>query len=185
MKAIRMSLPVTLLAAASLTLLAGCEGKPAAPGNAKESGAAPAVVVPETLFVQAAPAGAVEVAAAKQTAKPGDTIVVHGRIGGGQDPFVDNRAMFTLADMSMPICSERPGDSCPTPWDYCCEPSDVIVKNTATVQVVDSGGRPLKTGLKGAGGLKPTSEIIVKGTVSARPDDKSLVLDAASIFVKP
>jgi hypothetical protein len=165
-------------------LLAACDSKPPAPKADANGGKSAAVELPATLFVEAVPAEAVELAAAKTTAKAGDTVVVHGRIGGSRDPFIEDRAIFTLADMSMKTCSERHGDGCKTPWDYCCEPSEAVVANTATVQVVDAQGKVLKAGLNGAGGLKPMVEVVVKGRVSQKPDDKILVIDAAVIYVK-
>lgn len=168
----------------ALLIWAGCEKQAPAPAGA-DAAAAPPAKLPEGFFLAAAPADAVELAAAKQAAKAGDAVVVHGRIGGGKDPFVESRAMFTLADMSMKTCSERHGDGCTTPWDYCCEPGENVIANTATVQVVDADGRPLKLGLNGVGGLKPASELIVRGKVSQKPDEKTLVIDAVAVYVKP
>lgn len=136
--------------------------------------------LPANIFVASAPQGARPVRDAKD-ASPGDRIVVHGRIGGGKSPFVDGRAIFTLSDMSLPPCSEKEDDHCPTPWDFCCEPLDDILRRTITVRVVDPAGQPVKSGLKGAGGLRELSEVVVEGRVSSKSPPHTLVVDASAI----
>ncbi|MEY4228517.1 MAG: hypothetical protein RLZ84_1109, partial [Actinomycetota bacterium] len=44
-----------------------------------------------------------------------------GRIGGSEQPFMADRAMFVLVDPSVKLCGEdEPGDDhCPTPYDFC------------------------------------------------------------------
>ncbi len=108
---------------------------------------------------------------------------MQGRIGGGVNPFVAERAVFTLADLSLPPCDANPDDKCPTPWDYCCEPQDKIVAASVSVQVADDAGKPLKLGLNGVNGLRPGGELIVKGRVASK-DGNSLVVSATTIFVK-
>ncbi len=100
-------------------------GAGSAPGSAtgSASGSATDVPVPAglpaNLLLAAKPDGAKDVFDAKQAAKEGDTIVIRGKIGGSKDPFVDGRAVFTLADPTKIIeCSKREGDTCTTPEDY-------------------------------------------------------------------
>lgn len=172
--------PVAFIAA---LLLAGCsspaEPKPSA--NTSNGGSA----IPAALMLSAEPAGARDVIELKRDAKEGDTVVVRGRIAGGKEPFVEGRAIFTLGDRSLPTCADRPGDTCPTPWDYCCEPKEKITEHTATIQVVDAEGRPLKSGLKDYQGLKNMAQVVVAGRVAQKQGSDLLVVQATGIFVQP
>ncbi len=177
---------LTTLTLVAAGLLAACGDKPATgTGGGETPPAETAVSMPDGLFVDAAPDGAVDIGAAKGTAKEGDEIVVSGRIGGTHDPFVGSRASFTLASAgAMKACDERPGDGCKTPWDYCCETPEDILHNTATIQVVGADGRPLKTGLQGQGGLEPLKTVTIKGTVGPRASDEVLIVNASAIHVQ-
>lgn len=61
-------------------------------------------------------------------------------------------------------------DECKTPWDYCCSEPKEIAAHSATVQVVRPDGKPLRAALTGVAGLKPLSEVTVKGTVARAAD---------------
>lgn len=163
--------------------LAACD-KPAATSTAAKSEPSAPAVVPASVFLTAAPENPKEVKAAKADAKVGETVALHGRIGGSREPFVDGRAVFTLVDMELPPCNVDPNDTCKTPWDYCCETKSTLSASTATIQVVDSAGAPLKGGIKGAGNLKELDEIVVVGKVAQAEPGKLLVLNAEGIYRK-
>src|SRR4029078_4558473 len=57
----------------------------------------------------------------REKAKDKDDVVVVGRIGGRKNPWVKGAAAFSIVDPSLKACNERPGDTCHTPWDYCCQ----------------------------------------------------------------
>ena len=175
------------LALAGAAMTVGCEPeKPPAPVTPPppQPTAADASALPQDLFLDKAPEGAVELAAAKKSVKPGDEIVVRGRIAGQEEPIADNRAILTLLDAAVTTCDELPGDTCPTPWDACCEPRDSLQASTATIQIVDASGRPLKTGLRGINGIEPLKELVVVGTVKDGSDANNLVINATGIHVK-
>jgi hypothetical protein len=180
---------VSVLGAAAL-LLAGCERKANHAGHNHQTGpaangaATTAAELPATLFVTDEPAEAVAISAAKRSAEVGDTVVVRGRIGGSRAPFVEGRAVFTLADTSMMACSDRSGDGCPTPWDYCCEPREDLVANTLTVQIVDDAGQPLRRSLQNVAGLKPLAEVVVQGRVLQKEGATVMVVGADALYVK-
>ena len=52
--------------------------------------------LPKDLFVTQEPTGAMGVLKIRQSAKPGDHVAMIGRIGGSENPFVSNRAVFTI-----------------------------------------------------------------------------------------
>lgn len=125
----------------------------------------PRASMPAGFMMGEAPASALDVAEAKKGIKMGDRIVVKGRIGGSKQPFVKERAVFTIVGRQLKACNEIPGDSCKFPWDYCCDTREEILANSATVQVVDAKGAPLRTDMKGRWDLRELSEVIVTGTV--------------------
>jgi hypothetical protein len=180
-----MILPLSL-AGLLLVALAGCEQRPPAPAAPSGGSAAqqPAAELPRTLFAVEPIAGAQDVLALKKSAEAGKEVVLHGRIGGREDPFVPGRAIFMVADMSLPPCNARSSDMCATPWDYCCEPKDALTAATATVQVVGSDGKPLRIDLSKSPELKPRAEVTIRGTVSQKEGEQTLVIDAQSIYVK-
>lgn len=141
--------------------------------------------LPAGLFISVQPASAKSLEDVKSTAKTGDSVVVRGRVGGSMAPFVEGRAIFTLMGSGLKACSDNADDKCKTPWDYCCETAVDIAKHSATVQVVDATGAPVKANLKGQNGLKELSELIVVGKV-VQANDKVTIIAANEIFnMKP
>jgi hypothetical protein len=166
-------------------VMTACERKASSKERVREEAASvERITLPPDLFVDQAPAGARGVGALRADASANGRVVLQGRIGGRVEPFVDGAAVFLLADKSMKACNELPGDGCPTPWDYCCEPRDSLAAKTATVQVVDADGKPLRVGLEGRNGLKPAAELTIAGEVAQR-ESGSLVINARKIYVKP
>jgi hypothetical protein len=174
-----------LVLSASALALAACEKKPSAPAPAKPAAAAPAPSLPSGIILATAPATAQSIVEAKASAKAGDTVTIRGRVGGSDEPFIKNRAIFTLVDTAMPACSDDPSDTCKTPWDYCCEDPTDLAKKSATVQILGPDGQPLKMDVKGAAGLEPLAEVFVVGKVRPRENSDVLVVDATGVFARP
>jgi hypothetical protein len=168
-------------------LLAGCDGGEKAPPAPPPAPAA-ADALPAGLRVDRAPAGpALGVGALKKSAKEGEEVVLRAVVGGAKSPFVDGRAVMTVADAeAITSCADMNmgKDACKTPWDYCCVPRDVLLANTATVRVAGPDGRPLKAGLQGWKGIEPLKIVVIRGVVGPRPDPGVLVVDAKEIFVQ-
>lgn len=164
----------------SLVLLAS----PAAAPAAAAPSALAADALPANLFLAERPAGAKELRDAKAAAKKGDPIVFRARIGGRSAPFVKDRSICIVIDDRLKSCDEIPGDTCPKPWDYCCEPKESLKASVATLQVVGADGKPLKVAIEGANGLKPLSKVVVKGTVAEAGPDGLLVVNAEGIFLE-
>ena len=172
----------------NLAILAGCDQSAQSPPPAKPAAsaasppAAPDSALPPGLWLSAEPADAKPVGEIKKNAAAGQDVVLFGRIGGSRDPFVSGRAMFTLVDRSVPSCTDRHGDGCPTPWDYCCEPRENLLANTVTIQVLGADGKPARVALADSYNLKPLAEVTVTGKVSSA--GANVVIDAHGIFVK-
>jgi hypothetical protein len=171
---------VLLSLLAGFAIVTGCDSKE------PQTTAASGDVIPATLVLKEAPADAKDVKALKSGAvKEGDAVVLRGVVGGRVDPIAANRAIMTVIDPSIQTCDKMEGgdDHCRTPWDACCEDPDSITASSATVQVVNGQGQPLKAGLENVGGIKPLKEVVVVGKVRSA-DEKSLVVDATGIYVK-
>jgi len=119
----------------------------------------------------------------REKAKDKDDVVVVGRIGGRKNPWVKGAVAFSIVDPSLKACSERPGDTCPTPWDYCCEAD--LSKATVFVTVVDDKtGKTLKEDAREALKLRELDTVVVKG--KAQRDKKgNLTIAASKLFVRP
>lgn len=127
-----------------------------------------------------------EIHVIRATAKPGDEITIGGRIMGNIKPFVEGRAVFTLADPSiLTACNDNPGDNCKTPWDNCCDTKEQKLIGLATVQIVGADGRALKENLEGVGGLKKLGHVTVTGKVAEGSTSYSLVVNASAIQATP
>lgn len=174
----RMNAVATSLALLA-TALAGCGDAGTSPRTA-----AARATLPDGLVVRGKAEGT-HVAAAKATARQGDEIVIVGRIGGSEEPFVAGRAVFTIVDPALKSCADMDDpDHCKTPWDYCCEERDAMKRGTATIEIADAGGRPLPIAVRGLQGLDPLATVAVTGTVTERNDAGLLVVRARRIEVR-
>lgn len=158
----------------------GCKEEPAAPASTPQASAA---ALPADLLATAAPQGAKAVNDVRASARDGDQVIIRGIVGGRTDPIAANRAVFTIVDPALPLCGAD--DACKTPWDACCEPTGEIAASSATVQVVDASGSPLKAGLAGLGGLAPLKQVIITGQYRPSPDGKAVTINAQSLYVVP
>jgi len=115
-------------------------------------------------------------------AKDGEEIAVVGRIGGSTKPFT-GRASFTIVDASLKPCNELEGDTCTSPWDYCCEPPENLARATLLVKIVDERGKTLAEDAASTLGLKPLQTVVVRGIV--QKDDKGSItsVHANGVFV--
>lgn len=120
------------------------------------------------------PAGGVSVVEAKATASEGAEIVLRARIGGRAAPITPGSPVFTVMDLGAMHCAENPEDACATPWDYCCLTPEAITASAATVQVVGAEEGDLA-------GLAPLDEVVVVGTVGARPSPEVLTIIARGV----
>jgi len=169
--------------AASLALLSGSL-MGCGDGGTPARQASPAGPLPQGLVVRGKAEGT-HVAAAKAAARQGEEIVLVGRIGGSEEPFVKGRAVFTIVDPSLKSCADMDDpDHCKTPWDYCCEDRDAMKRGSATIEIAGPDGRPLPVDLRGTADLVPLATVAVTGTVVERNDAGLLVVRAKRIEVR-
>src|SRR4051794_5156014 len=164
----------------------GCDNEKKSTSSVNPATSPAAVAsLPDGTVVAEAPAGAQDLDAVKQSAKDGDAVVVNAWVGGADQPMAKNRAIMTVADKSLPSCDKTPMDTCKTPWDSCCEATEIRTAKTATVQVVDGSGKPLAGTLESIAGLKPLSKVTVAGIARRPAGSDSLIIEASKIHVTP
>ncbi|MFG0317333.1 MAG: hypothetical protein ACF8XB_08680 [Planctomycetota bacterium JB042] len=157
-----------------LLVAAGCSDASKEPSSSSSSAA-----IPERYWLTQPPAAPSSVFEAREragSAEPAE-VVVAGRVSG----LVDGRAQLRLTDASFTPCDERPGDSCRTPWDYCCEPPDELARGTVVVEVHEDG-RLAKASVAGFHGLELLSEVVVTGTAT-RDEAGNVTVVATGIHV--
>ncbi len=135
-----------------------------------------------TYIITTEPEKSQEVIHVLQEAKDGDDVVIVGRIGGSENPWIKDRAAFTIVDNSLKACSDIPGDECPIPWDYCCE-LDKLQTATAFVKFVDENGSIVRADARDLFQVKELSTVVVQGKAK-RDDSGNLTVLANKIFVK-
>jgi hypothetical protein len=130
--------------------------------------------------LSAEPVGAQGVAEIRKSAKADENVVVVGRIGGDVKPWVEGMAAFLLTDTSMTPCSERAGDSCPTPWDYCCE-VDRLKDAKVMVKLVDQQGQIVKNDARQLLDIKELDTVVVRGRAQ-RDEAGNLTILADGVY---
>lgn len=140
----------------------------------------------DAVFVAEPSPNAMHIHEARESAKPGDEIILQGRVMGRVSPFVDGRAAFVLGDPTLLTpCNEKPDDGCPTPWDVCCDSADAKRKGTATIQIVGDDGRVIAEPIREVNGLVELSTLTVRGTVADGSSAEAFIVNAESIHVRP
>ena len=171
------SIALALIAGCALAL-AGCNENSSTTSTGGSSGAAP---TSSAWRLASMPEGTVNVRQAKDTASEGDTVAIRGIIGGRKDALATDTATFVMIDEAVHNpCVADEDDHCPTPWDYCCTPVEDRQANMATVQLVDENGAPMEFDLS-AQGISPLDEVVVVGTVAARPSPQILTIRATGL----
>lgn len=124
------------------------------------------------------------VIAIRKDSKDGDEITIVGRVGGSVKPVVEGRAAFTIVDLSLVPCSEMAGDTCETPWDYCCALKEELSLATIMVKFVDERGKTLQQDAKALLGIEPQKTVIVRGQAK-RDDDGNMTILGDALYLKP
>ena len=128
------------------------------------------------------PNGAVGVIAARESAEDGEPLVLVGRIGGAENPWIDGRAAFTLLDASVAVVPEGEGseegeicigDCCDTERLHC----------TTLIKVVDQQGQLVAVDSRKLLGLKESDMVVVQGTAK-KDESGNFVMLAKGIYVR-
>ncbi len=181
----KMIVPTLLM----LIAVAGCQHEQAKHGHAHnhtpqtpQTFSLPDGIDASVYALSAEPDGAHNVIAARDAVQDDQDIVILGRIGGGENPWVEGRAAFSIVDPSLRACSDIPGDDCPVPWDYCCE-TDKLPTSMALVTIVDEEGQVIKADARALLDVKELSTVVVKGKAK-RDDAGNLTVLASGVYIK-
>ena len=175
---------IAILAYTTIVAFSSACGKKEESGRSG-SGAGAATSIPGSIVSATAPEGALGVVPARAAARPGEAIVIRGKVGGNKKPIAENNAILVLADLeAIKSCDENPDDECEKPWDYCCEETSTIAASTATIQVKGEDGKVLRSTLRGVGDLKELSFLVVAGTVDSGSTPERLIVNAEKIHVE-
>jgi len=128
------------------------------------------------------PDGGLDVIKVRAEAKDDDDVIIVGRIGGSENPWIEGRAAFSIVDPSLRACSDIPGDTCLVPWDYCCE-TPRLPTSTALVKIVDGLGNLVRVDARELLNVKELSTVVVKGKAK-RDDAGNLTVLASSLFIR-
>ena len=172
---------MTICSCAAIALLIGCS-KPTEPDSNGSTSESKPSANGDQYLVNAEPADAKDAIAARKSAKDGDEIVIVGRIGGNNNPWVQGLAAFYIVDRSLKACDDIPGDMCPKPWDYCCEASK-LPTSMALVKVVGENGKLISTDARELLKVKPLNTVVIKG-LAVRDDAGNLTVLANQIHIK-
>lgn len=173
-----------VLAALGMGFLTSCgEREEETPVSEEASGGASQPRIAD-VFLSEKPTEATPVLSLRKVAKPGDQVIVSGKIGGAMKPFTEGFATFVLADRSLRTCDLIPEDECPTPWDACCADPEVIKAARLTVQIVDGDNVPIEKGLRTVNGLSELDELVVVGEVAEGSNADNMIVNATGIFLE-
>jgi len=109
---------ISLATCTGLIVVIGCSQQSPTTTGRSTSNLASAVDGSKYLLVSE-PDDEMGVIKVRKEAKDKDTVVIVGRIGGNENPWVEGRAAFSIVDPSIKSCTECGSDDCQKPWDYC------------------------------------------------------------------
>jgi hypothetical protein len=170
---------ITIAGSILASLLIGCSQEATVPVASER---AMPIVDRSKFLLTVEPGAANDVIKVRENSSDGDDVVIVGRIGGSQNPWIEGRAAFSIVDGSLKACSDIEGDNCPTPWDYCCETSKLPTA-TALVKIVDERGDLVKADARDLLQVNELSTVVVQGKAK-RDDAGNLTVLASTIYVK-
>ena len=151
-----------------LMLLASC-------GQAEPTNTANPDNPTNALVIDVDPGKATTVVKAKSNG-PSEGIIIEGRIFDITKGF----ALMKMMDLSMDYCGQlNKEETCPTPWDFCCDKQDDITAHSVLVKAVDASGETIEA--DSLANLRLLDEIKVKGEL-IKDDYGNLVLLATGWF---
>lgn len=160
----------------------GCGNEPKAAMPAAGAGNPMASTSNLKYVLMAEPPGAQNIVNLRKSAKDGEDVVVVGRIGGSEQPWVEGRAAFSIVDLSLKPCNEKDDDACKTPWDYCCD-TDQLPKSMVAIKFVESDGKTVGADARQLLGVKELQTVVVKGKAK-RDEAGNLTVLGEGLFIR-
>ena len=108
---------LSMAACVGLVVVIGCSQE--APTTTPQASNSVSTVDGSKYLLNSEPEGVTGVIKVRAEAKDQDDVVIVGRIGGSEIPWIEGMAAFTIVDPLMKHCHELADDGCPKPWDFC------------------------------------------------------------------
>lgn len=170
---------ILLFSATTLAANGGCGTSPAMQMQATQS---TANIDGSQFMLADEPDGAVGVIAAREAAEDGAPLVLVGRVGGSDNPWVEGRAAFTVLDASMTVVAEgtdsEEGEIC---TDDCCAAERL--RCTTLVKIVDEKGQLVAVDARKLLGLRMLDMVVLQGTAK-KDETGNFVMLANGIYVR-
>lgn len=141
----------------------------------------PATATQSKYVLDEEPVGVTEVLKIKSDAQDQEDVVVVGRVGGSENPWTEGVAAFSIVDTSLTPCNEMEGDTCQTPWDYCCEAD--LPQATVLVKFVDDSGNVVKEDARRLLNLEELQTVVIQGK-AMRDDAGNVSIAATGVHVR-
>lgn len=132
----------------------------------------------QNYILKAEPAEPVGVLQARETAKDGEPLVLIGRVGGGQKPWIDGRAAFLLVDDGVAPSSDEAHCE-----EGCAECAAALADATTLVKFVDAQGKVQPTDARELLGIENFQTVVVRG-LAARDKAGNLSVIADGIYIR-
>jgi hypothetical protein len=152
-----------------LSVFSGCDG-----------GTEPTAVAisGQEFHLGAEPENPISVLQLKESAKDGDPVVLVGRVGGGQKPWIDGRAAFLVVDDGVaPACAD---EEC---GEECAHCAAALADATTMVKFVDAQGKVLPTDSRELLGVEDFQTVVVRG-IAAKDQAGNVTVIADGIYIR-
>jgi len=174
--------PTVAISAVALMLctLCGC-GQSSDPTRA--GGDAPVDVDRSDYVLAEEPTGAIGVISAREETQDQEEIVMVGRIGGRENPWIEGRAAFMMIDAAMTVVADgaesAENEIC---MDDCC--AGLRAECTTLVKIVDADGKPLAIDTRDLLDVKENDMVVVTGKVQRDDDEGIFTIAADSVYLR-
>lgn len=171
---------VSLAVSVAVFSLTGCGST-----STEESGAAAVTAASldgSKYLLNEEPDGAVGVIAARESAKDGDPVVIVGRIGGSDNPWIEGRAAFMLLDASkLMVAIGEDSSEEELCMDDCCAAERA--ECTTLVKVVDADGKLVAADSRKLLGLTSDDMVVVRGKAK-KDDSNNFTVLADAVYIR-
>ena len=163
-----------LLLLTALTAFAGCGRAPADNYPMAEARA--------QFLLAAEPEGAVSIVDAREELAGGGPIVLVGRVGGGEQSWVDGQAAFVMRDPSLDTAGEHGHECSDGDFPFCAKKRSKT-DGLAVVHFLGANGKPVPVAARQLFDLNENATVVVRGKASVTPLGM-LVVAASGIYVR-
>ena len=173
--------PTVAISAVALMLCTLCGCGQSDPTRA--GGDAPVDVDRSDYVLTEEPTGAIGVISAREETQDQEEIVMVGRVGGRDNPWIEGRAAFMMIDAAMTVVADgaesAENEIC---MDDCC--AGLRAECTTLVKIVDADGKPLAIDTRDLLDVKENDMVVVTGKVQREVDEGIFTIAADSVYLR-